>query len=53
MEYIAEIERILVLDNLTDQIHFYNEHSLKIMSIKPKRENHIVDTGILYFTYSI
>jgi len=42
----------MVLDNLTDEIHFYNEHSSRFKSIKPKSENHIIDTGILYFTYS-
>ncbi|CDW75100.1 rna recognition motif [Stylonychia lemnae] len=52
VQYVKELHTILVLDNLTDEIHFYNEHSNRIKSIKPKSENHIIDTGILFFTYS-
>eukprot|EP00347_Sterkiella_histriomuscorum_P004350 403360783 len=53
VEYVKDLKMILVLDNLTDEIHFYNEQSVRVKSIKPKSENHIIDTGILFFTYSV
>ena len=54
VELIRELKQILVLDNLTDQIVFYDaDHSKKLRSLKPKAEHHILDTGILYFTYSV
>ena len=46
------MKNILVLDNITNKINFYNENSIKVRSLSPKKENHLVDTGILYFTFS-
>jgi WD40 repeat protein len=50
--YIPELKQICSIDNITDKIFFYDENCRRKHSVKPKKENHIVDTAILYFAYS-
>jgi len=44
--------QIIALDNIADSICFYNLNSQLVRTLSPKKENHIVDTAILYFAYS-
>lgn len=52
MNYSAELKRILVLDNITETIALYDEHSQVLRKLHTNKENHILDTAILYFAYS-
>ena len=31
---------------------FYDDNSKLVKKLMPKKENHLIDTGILYFSYS-
>jgi hypothetical protein len=52
IEYSAAMKRVIVLDNITDSLLFYDEKSQIQKTISPNKQNHILDTAILYFAYS-
>ena len=46
------MKRVIVLDNITDQLLLYDDKSVIQKTIQPNKQNHILDTAILYFGYS-
>jgi len=52
VDYSSQLHTIFVLDNIADKILLYNEFSCNYRAITPKKENHFVDTCILFFSYS-
>jgi len=52
ISYSPEMKRVMILDNITDNIILYDEHSQVQKRLYTNKENHILDTAILYFAYS-
>jgi len=52
IEYAPDIRKVIVLDNITEHLMFYDERSVLQFKISPNKENHILETAILYFAYS-
>ena len=52
ISYSHEMKRVMVLDNITEHIILYDEHSQVQKRLYTNKENHILDTAILYFAYS-
>ena len=52
INYSPELRRVIVLDNITENLILYDEHSQVQKKLFTNKENHILDTAILYFGYS-
>ncbi|CDW80516.1 rna recognition motif [Stylonychia lemnae] len=52
INYSPELRRVIVLDNITENLILYDEHSQVQKKLYTNKENHILDTAILYFGYS-
>jgi WD40 repeat protein len=52
IEYSQAMKRVIVLDNITEQLLLYDERSVVQKRIEPNKSNHILDTAILSFAYS-
>ena len=52
ISYSSDLKRVMVLDNITENIMLYDEKSQVQTRLHTNKENHILDTAILYFAYS-